>query len=55
MPSTSSAKVGRSVPPALEALYSCPGYLYDTKVLAALEVVLDRRGLLDDSGTRIIH
>jgi hypothetical protein len=37
---------------ALEALYSCPGYLYDTRVLAALEVVLDRRGLLGDAGTR---
>ena len=34
---------------ALEALHSCPGYLYDTRVLAALEVVLDRRGLLDDT------
>jgi hypothetical protein len=31
---------------ALEAMYSCPGYLYDARVLAALEVVLDRRGLL---------
>jgi hypothetical protein len=37
---------------ALEALYSCPGYLYDARVLAALEVVLDRRGLLGDAGTR---
>ncbi len=33
---------------ALEALCSAPEYLYDTKVLSALEVVLDRRGLLDD-------
>jgi len=33
---------------ALEALHSCPGYLYDSRVLAALEVVLDRRGLLGD-------
>jgi hypothetical protein len=32
---------------ALEALYSGPGYVYDTKVLGALEVFLDRRGLLD--------
>ena len=31
---------------ALEALYSAPGYLYDADVIAALEVVLDRRGLL---------
>ncbi len=33
---------------ALEALCSAPEYLYDSRVLAALEVVLDRRGLLDD-------
>ena len=33
---------------ALEALYSAPEYLYDTQVLATLEAVLDRRGLLDD-------
>jgi hypothetical protein len=33
---------------AIEALHSCPGYLYDSRVLAALEVVLDRRGLLGD-------
>ena len=33
---------------ALEALCSAPEYLYDTRVLSALEVVLDRRGLLDD-------
>jgi hypothetical protein len=32
---------------ALEAMYSVPGYLYDTRVLAALEVVLDRRGMLE--------
>ena len=31
---------------ALEALYSAPAYLYDREVLASLEVVLDRRGLL---------
>jgi HD-GYP domain-containing protein (c-di-GMP phosphodiesterase class II) len=31
---------------ALEALYSAPGYLYDADVIAALELVLDRRGLL---------
>lgn len=33
---------------ALEALSSAPEYLYDSHVLAALEMVLDRRGLLDD-------
>jgi hypothetical protein len=33
---------------ALEALCSAPEYLYDPRVLGALEVVLDRRGLLDD-------
>jgi hypothetical protein len=33
---------------ALEALCSAPEYLYDGRVLAALEMVLDRRGLLDD-------
>ena len=33
---------------ALEAMCSAPGYLYDARVLAALEAVLDRRGLLDD-------
>ena len=33
---------------ALEALCSAPEYLYDARVLAALEVVLDRRGLLGD-------
>jgi hypothetical protein len=33
---------------ALEALCSAPEYLYDSKVLGALEMVLDRRGLLDD-------
>jgi hypothetical protein len=32
---------------ALEALCSAPEYLYDSRVLGALEVVLDRRGLLD--------
>jgi hypothetical protein len=32
---------------ALEALCSAPEYLYDSRVLAALEMVLDRRGLLD--------
>ncbi len=32
---------------ALEALCSAPEYLYDVRVLGALEVVLDRRGLLD--------
>ena len=31
---------------ALEALYSAPGYLYDEQVLGALEIVLDRRGVL---------
>jgi hypothetical protein len=31
---------------ALEALYSGPGYLYDGRVLAALERVLSRRGVL---------
>jgi hypothetical protein len=34
---------------ALEALYSAPAYLYDADVLASLELVLDRRGLLDDA------
>ena len=33
---------------ALEALCSAPEYLYDSRVLAALEMVLDRRGLLGD-------
>jgi hypothetical protein len=33
---------------ALEALCSAPEYLYDSRVLEALEMVLDRRGLLDD-------
>jgi hypothetical protein len=33
---------------ALEALCSAPEYLYDARVLAALEMVLDRRGLLGD-------
>ena len=33
---------------ALEALCSAPEYLYDSRVLAALELVLDKRGLLDD-------
>lgn len=32
---------------AFEALCSAPDYLYDAQVIAALEVVLDRRGLLD--------
>jgi hypothetical protein len=32
---------------ALEALCSAPEYLYDARVLAALEMVLDRRGLLE--------
>ena len=31
---------------ALEALYSAPGYVYDARVLGALEVALDRAGLL---------
>ena len=31
---------------ALEVLYSAPGYVYDTRVLGALEVALDRAGLL---------
>lgn len=31
---------------AVEALYTGPGYVYDGRVLAALERVLDRRGLL---------
>jgi hypothetical protein len=33
---------------ALEALCSAPEYLYDARVLSALEIVLDRHGLLDD-------
>ena len=33
---------------ALEALCSAPEYLYDARVLAALENVLDRQGLLGD-------
>lgn len=33
---------------ALDALCSAPEYLYDARVLAALELVLDRRGLLGD-------
>jgi hypothetical protein len=33
---------------ALEALRSAPEYLYDGRVLGALDIVLDRRGLLDD-------
>jgi hypothetical protein len=33
---------------ALEALCSAPEYLYDARVLSALENVLDRRALLDD-------
>jgi hypothetical protein len=32
---------------ALEALCAAPEYLYDARVLAALEMALDRRGLLD--------
>jgi hypothetical protein len=32
---------------ALEAMFSAPGYAYDSRVLAALEVVLDRRGMLE--------
>jgi len=32
---------------ALEALHCAPAYLYDERVLAALEIVLDREGLLD--------
>jgi hypothetical protein len=35
-------------PLALEALRSAPEYLYDGRVLSALDMVLDRRGLLDD-------
>jgi hypothetical protein len=31
---------------ALEALYSAPGFVYDERVLGALEVALDRAGLL---------
>ena len=31
---------------ALEAMYSAPAYLYDEQVLGALEIVLDRRGVL---------
>ncbi|MET0276562.1 MAG: HD domain-containing protein [Acidimicrobiia bacterium] len=34
-------------PFALEALYCAPAYLYDGRVLAALEVVMDRAGLLE--------
>ncbi|MEX1006876.1 MAG: hypothetical protein WD271_03430 [Acidimicrobiia bacterium] len=33
-------------PAALEALYSAPGFVYDVRVLGALEVALDRAGLL---------
>jgi hypothetical protein len=36
----------RSAPAALEALYSAPEYVYDERVLGALEVALDRAGLL---------
>lgn len=36
----------RSAPAALEALYSAPEYVYDVRVLGALEVALDRAGLL---------
>ncbi len=36
----------RSAPAALEALYSAPEYMYDVRVLGALEVALDRAGLL---------
>jgi hypothetical protein len=32
---------------AVEALYTGPGYVYDGRVLGALERVLDRRGVLD--------
>jgi hypothetical protein len=32
---------------ALEALHCAPAYLYDARVLSALEVTLDRRGLLE--------
>jgi hypothetical protein len=32
---------------ALEVMFSAPGYAYDSRVLAGLEVILDRRGLLD--------
>ena len=35
---------------ALEALYSAPAYLYDANVLNALELVLDRRGVLSPTG-----
>ena len=35
-----------SVSAALEALYSAPDYVYDERVLGALEVALDRAGLL---------
>jgi hypothetical protein len=31
---------------ALEVLYSAPAYMYDEQVLAALDLVLDRRGVL---------
>jgi hypothetical protein len=34
-------------PLALEALHCAPAYLYDVRVLAALEIVLDRAGLLE--------
>jgi hypothetical protein len=36
----------RSASAALEALYSAPEYVYDVRVLGALEVALDRAGLL---------
>ena len=34
-------------PLALEALYCAPAYLYDARVLNALEIVLDRAGMLE--------
>jgi hypothetical protein len=34
---------------ALEVLYSAPAYMYDERVLAALDLVLDRRGVLTAS------
>lgn len=42
-----SEGIPERAPLALEALYCAPAYLYDGRVLAALEAVLDRSGLLE--------
>ncbi len=42
-----SEGVPERAPLALEALYCAPAYLYDSRVLTALEIVLDRAGLLE--------